>query len=150
MHHDEDAEVYINGVLAASVPGFITDYEKVEINLPAKATLKPAGNVMAVHCHQTTGGQYIDVGIVKVEPPQVVGGLKLLILLLCAAALAGAARERRTPAPSATLGPRVTALQTIRRPSRRRSTLWATRAVESCMPRAAITSLLGISTCRTR
>jgi Glycosyl hydrolases family 2, sugar binding domain/Glycosyl hydrolases family 2, TIM barrel domain/Glycosyl hydrolases family 2 len=70
IHHDEDAEVYINGVLAAGVPGFTVDYEKAEINLPAKATLKPAGNVMAVHCHQTAGGQYIDAGIVKVEVPK--------------------------------------------------------------------------------
>ncbi len=67
MHHDEDAEVYLNGVLAASAPGFTTDYEQFEINPAARAALKPAGNVLAVHCHQTAGGQYIDVGIVKIE-----------------------------------------------------------------------------------
>src|SRR5205823_8194077 len=68
IHHDEDAEVYLNGVLAARPRGFTADYDVIEILPPAKATLKLGGkNLLAVHCHQTTGGQYIDVGLARVK-----------------------------------------------------------------------------------
>jgi len=66
LHHDEDAQVYINGQPAARLSGFTTDYEVVPVG--RRATLKPGKSVFAIHCHQTTGGQYIDLGIVDVVP----------------------------------------------------------------------------------
>ncbi|MBM3494047.1 MAG: DUF1793 domain-containing protein, partial [Armatimonadetes bacterium] len=67
VHHDEDAAIYINGVLAARLPGFVTEYGDIEIRPAARAALKPGANTLAVHCRQTTGGQYVDVGLVRVK-----------------------------------------------------------------------------------
>jgi hypothetical protein len=67
LHHDEDVEIYLNGVLATKASGYLTDYEELPISDEAKATLKPGKNTIAVHCKQTTGGQYIDVGIVEMK-----------------------------------------------------------------------------------
>ena len=67
IHHDEDAEVYLNGILAVQAPGYITSYEEVDPEPAALSGLVIGTNVMAVHCRQTKGGQYIDVGIVTVQ-----------------------------------------------------------------------------------
>jgi len=72
-HHDEDLEVFLNGVLAASLPGFIERYEQFDLLPEAIATLKPGLNIVAVHCHQTTGGQYVDVGLILPDKPRLPG-----------------------------------------------------------------------------
>lgn len=66
--HDEDAEVYLNGVLAAEAKGFTTGYELLPLSAAGRAALKPGVNLVAVHCHQTRGGQFIDVGLVETIP----------------------------------------------------------------------------------
>ncbi len=63
VYHDEDAGIYLNGVAALELKGFVTEYEEFEISPEAAAALRPGSNTIAAHCHQTTGGQGIDVGI---------------------------------------------------------------------------------------
>ena len=64
LWHDEDAEVYVNGKLTAELDGYTTGYELVELK---RELLRAGKNTIAIHCHQTTGGQYIDVGVVAIE-----------------------------------------------------------------------------------
>ena len=58
---------YLNGVLAASLSGFSAEYDVVDMQPAARSALKPGKNVLAVHCHQTNGGQYIDVGLARLK-----------------------------------------------------------------------------------
>ncbi len=67
LHHDEDAEVYIDGVLAADLKGHTNSYVPARISEDAAALLTPGEHVMAVRCRQTGGGQYIDVGLAVYE-----------------------------------------------------------------------------------
>ncbi|RXF72387.1 glycoside hydrolase family 2 protein [Arcticibacter tournemirensis] len=65
LYHDDDCEIYLNGILAASIKGFST-YSIIPFNEVAKKALILNGtNTIAVHCHQDAGGQGIDVGIAK-------------------------------------------------------------------------------------
>jgi putative heme-binding domain-containing protein len=65
VHHDEDAEIYVNGVLGARLPRWTTGYVEVPLADAAVAALQPGRNVLAIHCHQQGGGQYIDAGLVE-------------------------------------------------------------------------------------
>jgi hypothetical protein len=67
VHHDDDVWIYANGVLGAAEPGYYVKYQPMPISAAARAQLKPGAKVLiAVHCHQITGGQFIDVGLADV------------------------------------------------------------------------------------
>ncbi|HKI16500.1 MAG TPA: DUF4965 domain-containing protein, partial [Isosphaeraceae bacterium] len=68
VYHDEDIEVFFDGMPAAAESGFVTRYQDLDLNPAAQASLKPGSKVvLAVHCHQTVGGQGVDVGLVEVD-----------------------------------------------------------------------------------
>jgi hypothetical protein len=68
IHHDEDAEVYLNGKLIGQFSGYLTNYVLVPVSTDRPSNvLRKGRNVLAVHCRQTTGGQYIDVGLSLIE-----------------------------------------------------------------------------------
>jgi len=67
IHHDEDAEVFINGTLVATLKGFTTEYVIVQLPAAKRAALRQGKNVMAVHCRQTNGGQFIDAHLVDAD-----------------------------------------------------------------------------------
>jgi len=69
LYHDEDCEVYINGIKVLEVKGYVTEYLQFPISNAGQA-IKPGTNVMAIHCKQTGGGQYIDAGISRQIPPK--------------------------------------------------------------------------------
>lgn len=64
LHHDDACEVYINGVKAALKEGYTSGYAIIQMTKESKDALRLNGkNVIAIHCNQTVGGQYIDAGI---------------------------------------------------------------------------------------
>ncbi|MEM6689746.1 MAG: family 43 glycosylhydrolase [Planctomycetota bacterium] len=64
IYHDEDAEVYVNGKAVAAFRGFTTKYKVVPIDSERASALQVGENLIAVHCKQTGGGQFIDVHVV--------------------------------------------------------------------------------------
>ncbi|QEG00466.1 Beta-galactosidase [Stieleria maiorica] len=67
VHHDEDAQIYINGLKVADLKQYTTEYIVVPIAPDKDSTLQTGDNVMAVHCKQTGGGQFIDVHLVDAD-----------------------------------------------------------------------------------
>ena len=69
LHHDEDAEVFLNGVPVAREPRWTTGYVELPLSPEAVAALRNGRNVLAIHCRQNGGGQYIDAGLIEYKDP---------------------------------------------------------------------------------
>ncbi len=60
--HDDDIEIYVNGVLAESRPKWsLGKYVAVKVSDAARGTVKKGRNVLAAHCRNTGGAQMVDV-----------------------------------------------------------------------------------------
>ncbi|MGV3614680.1 MAG: glycoside hydrolase family 2 TIM barrel-domain containing protein [Fimbriimonas sp.] len=64
VHHDEDAEIYLDGKLVQTLRGYTSAYRLVA--LPKDMKLAAGTHTLAVHCRQTNGGQYIDLGLMRI------------------------------------------------------------------------------------
>lgn len=71
IFHDDDVQVYINGVLAYDcAPCFTGDYDYRPISSAAKKALKKGKNILAAYCKNGAGPGYIDIGIVDEIKPK--------------------------------------------------------------------------------
>jgi hypothetical protein len=50
--------------MAGSFTGYTTSYEFAPMTEEGVGALREGENVIAVHCRQTGGGQFVDVGVV--------------------------------------------------------------------------------------
>ena len=93
VRHDEDVEVYLNGRLIFSEPGFNTRMTAFDVTKEWKAAARSGKNTLALHVHQTASGQYIDLGLV-LDPKE---KLVLPVPRMDAAALQQLRNSRWTP-----------------------------------------------------
>ncbi len=63
INYDEDAEVYVNGQLIWKQSGYLSNYDAFAVTEALKKAIKPGNNTLAVHTHQTSGGQFIDLAL---------------------------------------------------------------------------------------
>ncbi len=66
--HDDIFELYINGIQVVKT-GYEWKYNVLlELSDEVKATLTKGKNIIAAHCHNRTGGGYVDFGLFEKEP----------------------------------------------------------------------------------
>lgn len=63
IFHDEQAEVFVNGVSVAALTSWSQGYQTVELPAAALSALMVGSNTIAVHCRNTSAPQIIDVGL---------------------------------------------------------------------------------------
>ena len=60
--HDDDGEVFVNGVLAAKLPGYSEGgYKRYECSAEARSTIRQGPNTIALHVRNTGGAQSADL-----------------------------------------------------------------------------------------
>ena len=64
--HDDDDEIYVNGQLLIAEAGSSETYKYIKLDSEKGQLFKKGKNLIAVHCTNTGGNQFIDLGIGKV------------------------------------------------------------------------------------
>lgn len=77
LHHDDAAEVYLNGEKINVSTGANGDLLPVEISSDVAGKLKNGENVLAMHCENTGGGAWLDAGFADELKPVDNKGLKM-------------------------------------------------------------------------
>ncbi|WPU91248.1 DUF4965 domain-containing protein [Mucilaginibacter sabulilitoris] len=63
LHHDDEAEVYLNGEKINEQGGANGDLQYFKLSDEAVSKLKKGENVLALHCTNTGGGAWLDAGL---------------------------------------------------------------------------------------
>ncbi len=63
LWHDDDAEVYLNGVSLGKQAGANGQYDRFDVPAAARAALRRGDNVLAMHCANPQGGAHLDAGL---------------------------------------------------------------------------------------
>jgi beta-galactosidase len=58
-------EVYLNGVEVAREPDWTSGYVELPLTTETVTALHSGRNLLAVHCHQNSGGQYVDAELIE-------------------------------------------------------------------------------------
>ncbi len=65
IHHDEDAEVFLNGTRVLEVKKYLRDYTVLPLESFPRSMLKDGENLRLCTARTRGGGQYIDVGLLS-------------------------------------------------------------------------------------
>jgi hypothetical protein len=63
LHYDNATEVYVNGEETLRLTGWNDAYAPFNATRKLRGVLRRGRNVLAVHVHQDTGGQFIDLAL---------------------------------------------------------------------------------------
>lgn len=63
--HDDVFEIYVNGVLVSKAGETWRNGVEVPLSSDIKKHLHPGKNIIAAHCHNTTGGAFTDFGLYR-------------------------------------------------------------------------------------
>lgn len=65
LQHDDNVEVYLNGVMIYERKGWTGKYVYIPLEGEKRAALHTGTNVLAIHVANTAGGAWLDAGIVE-------------------------------------------------------------------------------------